>query len=234
MKAPSIIANRESCFTDLTSPEKPAPPQTPLMEQSIPLDSILDSLDEGVIILDRQGTVLKANPSFCRLFTTSAVGMPAATVVPGSTFREMLDAFLHDFLPEHHSSPAFRISMENDVILSVRITPLKNNDLLEISATTGEKASLRYDDKKTISRAIKVNQVGYAPAAKRKYAYLGMWLAELGPLPVKHLEGKEFHLRDTKDGRSTIFMTITVSNVDHLKNVIGRIEKVDGVLNVER
>lgn len=78
--------------------------------------------------------------------------------------------------------------------------PLKNNDLLEISATTGEKASLRYDDKKTNSRAIKVNQVGYAPAAKRKYAYLGMWLAELGPLPVKHLEGKEFHLRDTKDG----------------------------------
>lgn len=44
----------------------------------------------------------------------------------------------------------------------------------------------------------------------------------------------EISSRDTKDGRSTIFMTITVSNVDHLKNVIGRIEKVDGVLNVER
>ena len=44
----------------------------------------------------------------------------------------------------------------------------------------------------------------------------------------------EISSRDTKDGRSTIYMTITVSNVDHLKNVIGRIEKVDGVLNVER
>lgn len=44
----------------------------------------------------------------------------------------------------------------------------------------------------------------------------------------------EISSRDTKDGRSAIFMTITVSNVDHLKNVIGRIEKVDGVLNVER
>ena len=129
MKAPSIVANRESCCTDLTADPGKETPETPVQEQSLPLDSILDSLDEGVIILDRQGTVLKANPSFCRLFTTSAVGMPAATVVPGSTFREMLDAFLHDFLPEHHSSPAFRISMENDVILSVRITPLKNNDI---------------------------------------------------------------------------------------------------------
>lgn len=40
--------------------------------------------------------------------------------------------------------------------------------------------------------------------------------------------------RDAKDGRSTIYMTITVSNVDHLKNVIARIKKVDGVLSVER
>lgn len=29
-------------------------------------------------------------------------------------------------------------------------------------------------------------------------------------------------------------MTVTVSNVEHLKNVIARIEKVDGVLSVER
>lgn len=44
----------------------------------------------------------------------------------------------------------------------------------------------------------------------------------------------EISTRDAKDGRSTIYMTITVNNVDHLKNVISRIEKVDGVLSVER
>lgn len=44
----------------------------------------------------------------------------------------------------------------------------------------------------------------------------------------------EISSRVAKDGRSTINMTITVSNVDHLKNVISRIEKVDGVLSVER
>lgn len=44
----------------------------------------------------------------------------------------------------------------------------------------------------------------------------------------------EISSRDAKDGRSTIYMTITVSNVDHLKNVISRIEKVESVLSVER
>lgn len=44
----------------------------------------------------------------------------------------------------------------------------------------------------------------------------------------------EISSRDMKDGRNIIYMTITVSNVDHLKNVIARVEKVDGVLSVER
>lgn len=44
----------------------------------------------------------------------------------------------------------------------------------------------------------------------------------------------EISSRVAKDGRSTINMNITVSNVDHLKNVISRVEKVDGVLSVER
>lgn len=44
----------------------------------------------------------------------------------------------------------------------------------------------------------------------------------------------EISSRVAKDGRSTIHMNITVSNVDHLKNVISRVEKVDGVLSVER
>ncbi|MGN1038896.1 MAG: histidine kinase dimerization/phospho-acceptor domain-containing protein, partial [Mailhella sp.] len=128
MKAPSIVPNRESCFTDLTSPSSGNQETLITCGQSLTFDSILDSLDEGVLLLDRNGVVLKANPSFCNMFTTSAVGMPASAVVPGATFREMLDAFLHDFLPEHHSSPAFRITLDSDIVLSVRITPLKKNE----------------------------------------------------------------------------------------------------------
>ena len=44
----------------------------------------------------------------------------------------------------------------------------------------------------------------------------------------------EISSRSQKDGRSVLNMTITVNNVDHLKNVIARVEKVEGVLSVER
>ena len=39
---------------------------------------------------------------------------------------------------------------------------------------------------------------------------------------------------DMKDGRTIVELTVNVSGIDHLKNLIQRIEKVDGVLSVER
>lgn len=79
--------------------------------------------------------------------------------------------------------------------------PLENGEKLAVSTAAGEKAELLYDDEKTLSRAIKVNQVGYLPDAGMKYAYLGMWLGTLGELPVKQFEGKPFHVRNAADGR---------------------------------
>ncbi|MBQ4616107.1 MAG: PAS domain-containing protein [Mailhella sp.] len=128
MKAPSIVPNRESCFTDLTVDQPPLP-ATEIQQEPMSLENILDSLDDGIIILDKQGQILKANPSFCRLFTSSAEGMHAASVVPGSTFREMLDAFLHAFIHDQHASPAFRIMLDDDIVLNVRITRLKDDGL---------------------------------------------------------------------------------------------------------
>ena len=90
MKAPSIVPDRRSCLTDLTVDQPPLPVSS--SQAPMPLENILDSLDDGIIVLDRQGVILKANPSFCRLFTTSAEGMRAAEVVPGDTFREMLES----------------------------------------------------------------------------------------------------------------------------------------------
>ena len=123
MKAPSIVPNRESCLTDLTVDQPPLPLSS--RQEPMPLENILDSLDDGILVLDRQGVILKANPSFCRLFTSSAVGLKTSDVVPGETFREMLAAFLQDFQPKQHSSPAFRITLGEDTVLNVRITPLK-------------------------------------------------------------------------------------------------------------
>lgn len=49
------------------------------------------------------------------------------------------------------------------------------------------------------SPVFKVNQVGYAPAA-RKYAYLGAWLGPAGALPLKGFAGREFRVVDAKSG----------------------------------
>ncbi len=39
---------------------------------------------------------------------------------------------------------------------------------------------------------------------------------------------------DMKDGRTIVELTVNVSGLDHLKNLITRIEKIDGILSVER
>ncbi len=44
----------------------------------------------------------------------------------------------------------------------------------------------------------------------------------------------ELSTREQKDGRAIINITVTVSNVEHLRNVTSRIEKIDGILSVER
>lgn len=44
----------------------------------------------------------------------------------------------------------------------------------------------------------------------------------------------EISSRDTKDGRCVLSLTVKVGGIEHLKNLISRIEKVDGVLSVER
>ena len=39
---------------------------------------------------------------------------------------------------------------------------------------------------------------------------------------------------DMKDGRTIVELTVNVSGLDHLKNLINKIEKIDGILSVER
>lgn len=44
----------------------------------------------------------------------------------------------------------------------------------------------------------------------------------------------DINTRNFKDGRSSFTMTITVNGVEHLKSVIAKLEKISGVLSVER
>ncbi len=44
----------------------------------------------------------------------------------------------------------------------------------------------------------------------------------------------DINTRNFKDGRTTVAMTITVSSIEHLKSVAAKLERIDGVLTVER
>ena len=49
-----------------------------------------------------------------------------------------------------------------------------------------------------------------------------------------HIIIQSVNTRETKDGRKLIYLTATVNGVEHLKTVMNRIEKLEGILSVER
>ena len=77
--------------------------------------------------------------------------------------------------------------------------PLRHGETYTLTTKGGEEVRFHYDESKIISQAIKVNQIGYLPAAGRKFAYLGMWLAAAGPLPTEKWFGKKFYIVNEKD-----------------------------------
>lgn len=63
---------------------------------------------------------------------------------------------------------------------------------------------------------------------------VGMLADISGQLASMRVMIHDINTRHFKDGRSSFSMTITVNGVEHLKSVITKIEKINGVLNVER
>lgn len=63
---------------------------------------------------------------------------------------------------------------------------------------------------------------------------VGMLADISGQLAAMHVMIHDINTRHFKDGRSSFLMTITVSGVEHLRSVIAKLEKVSGVLSVER
>ncbi len=49
-----------------------------------------------------------------------------------------------------------------------------------------------------------------------------------------HIIVQSVNTRDTKDGRKLIYLTATVNGVEHLRTVMVRLEKLDGILSVDR
>lgn len=60
--------------------------------------------------------------------------------------------------------------------------PLRDNTTYTVTVSGGKSVSFLFDLNRTVSRAIKINQVGYLSDAPRKFAYLGCHLYEVGAM----------------------------------------------------
>ena len=71
-----------------------------------------------------------------------------------------------------------------------------------IDAPLKAAADLDYDDQKTTGKAFKINQVGYSDQASTRYAYLGWWAGDHGP--VDYADLKRFEVVDEATGRAVL------------------------------
>jgi len=67
---------------------------------------------------------------------------------------------------------------------------------------------LPYDERKTATKAIKINQVAYSAMARRRYAYLGWWAGDKGKVDYAALES--FEAIDEKTGKPVLNGPITL------------------------
>ncbi|MBI3832357.1 MAG: glycoside hydrolase family 9 protein [Planctomycetes bacterium] len=112
--------------------------------------------------------------------------------------RSNLDAYIPDGWP-------WRFLQRHEIFL-VFEKPLKPgcSYALDCNAVKGapvlcgvSRMTLKLDDCALNNLALKVNQAGYLPDAKEKYAYLGMWMGELNACDFGPC-AKSFEVRDAK------------------------------------
>ncbi len=84
--------------------------------------------------------------------------------------------------------------------------PMTSGDTYTITTGDGKSVTFTYDELHTISRSIKVNQMGYLPSGA-KYAFLGGYLWDLGPMDFS--AAKTFQVIDVNSGTAVLSGTIT-------------------------
>ena len=63
---------------------------------------------------------------------------------------------------------------------------------------------------------------------------IGMLADISGTLANMHIMITDINTRNSKDGRSSVFVTVTVNGVEHLNSVVAKLSRIDGVLSIER
>jgi len=109
--------------------------------------------------------------------------------------------------------------------------PLTEGEKITISLPAGEQLEYAWSQNQP-SPLFKINQLGYMPKA-RKYAYIGAWLGNAGPLPLhRDLNGKPFHLVDASTGK-TVFSGALRSRMPDPVNARGTPFTGEEVLELE-
>lgn len=80
--------------------------------------------------------------------------------------------------------------------------PMQNGRSYTLRVKDRGEVTFTFDELRTVSRAIKVNQAGYLPDAPVKLAYLGAYGYELGPVPFD--QAMEFKVIDAQTGKEVL------------------------------
>lgn len=84
--------------------------------------------------------------------------------------------------------------------------------VMGLPADVGAQLSFAYDEQRTITPALKVNQVAYASLAERRYAYLGWWAGDAGKVDFADL--RKFVVIDETSNRPVLEGALTLRAAD--------------------
>ena len=145
------------------------------------------------VIMEKRPALVRALRDTPKVCIISDSGLPLLVkssgfwLNPTGLFRERL---ADDATTTRNAEVAYYLFLKLNRSLCSRET-------LSITLPTGEVASYQYLPDSHPSALFKWNQVGYSPAAGRKYAYLGAWLGTAGAMPLEQYAGKPFQLFDS-------------------------------------
>ena len=85
---------------------------------------------------------------------------------------------------------------------------MQNGKHYTVTLADGKAATFLYDESLSVSRAIKINQAGYLPDAGKKFAYIGAWIPNQGPLPLT--QATTFQVINAETGDIALNGTVTL------------------------